>query len=90
VNISLTDFIADLDFWAYEIGVNPIPADTRNKRTYEEWSLWQDQQISDEILIEWKKNGKFAKGSAIIVGRIWRGNKQRISRVKTANFRIHF
>lgn len=74
MNTSLPHLNADLDFWAYEIGVNLIPADTRNKRTYEEWSQWQDKPIPDEIFKEWKRNGKFDQGCAIIAGRIWRGS----------------
>lgn len=64
----------NIEFWTHDIGVNPIPADTRIKRTYEEWSQWQDKPIPDEILTEWKRAGKFEKGCAIIVGRIWRGS----------------
>jgi len=66
----------DIDFWAYEIGVNPIPADTRIKRTYEEWSQWRDRPIPYEILNEWKSSGKFDKGCAIVVGKVWRGPYQ--------------
>lgn len=64
----------NIDFWAYEIGVNPLPADTQNKRTYEEWSQWQDKPIPDETLEDWKRQRKFEKGCAIIAGRIWRGS----------------
>jgi hypothetical protein len=69
----LTSFITGIDFWAHDIGVNLIPANTRSKRTYEEWSQWQDKPIPNEILEEWKKNGKFDQGCAIIAGKIWRG-----------------
>lgn len=67
------NYIVDLDFWYHEIGVNLIPADTRNKRTFEEWSQWQYQSIPIETFEEWKRNYKFEKGCAVITGKIWRG-----------------
>ncbi|MDN5845290.1 MAG: bifunctional DNA primase/polymerase [Candidatus Nitrosocosmicus sp.] len=69
----MADFAVDIDFWVFEIGVNAIPADTRNKRTYEEWSQWQDQPVAGETFEEWKRQRKFEKGCAVITGKIWRG-----------------
>jgi hypothetical protein len=66
--------IDTIDFWVNEIGVHPIPADTRNKRTYEEWSRWQDKPIPDIYFKEWKESGKFKNGCAVIVGKIWHGS----------------
>ncbi len=37
------------DFWHSHIGVNVIPANTKNKQTYENWLQWQDKPISDEL-----------------------------------------
>lgn len=73
INYSSDNIMHTIDFWVDEIGVYPIPADTRNKRTYEEWSQWQDKPIPDTLLKEWKESGKFEKGCAIIVGKIWHG-----------------
>jgi hypothetical protein len=61
------------DFWYYEIGVNVIPADTKNKQTFENWSHWQDKPISDELHEQRKRNGDYKKGIAIVTGQIWRG-----------------
>ena len=33
------------DFWYSEIGVNVIPANTKDKKTFENWIKWQDQSI---------------------------------------------
>ena len=36
------------DFWRNKIGLNVLPADSKNKRTYEKWSQWQDKPINEE------------------------------------------
>ena len=61
------------DFWHYQIGVNVIHADTKEKKTYENWLQWQDKPISDELHEQRKKNGEYNKGIALIPGKIWRG-----------------
>lgn len=58
------------DFWRYEIGLNVIPADTKNKRIYEKWLVWQDEGVSEEQHNEWKERNAFANGMAIIVGKV--------------------
>lgn len=68
--------IIDSVFWYYEIGVNCIPFDSKNKTTNIKWSIWQDQSIQDEIYQIWKKNRLFNKGIAIISGKIWRGHNK--------------
>jgi len=62
------------DFWYNKIGVNVIPADSKNKLTYTKWSQWQNTPISLEQFEQWKKEEKFDSGIAIILGKIWRGN----------------
>ena len=54
------------DFWHYKIGVNVIPADTKNKQTYENWSQWQEKPIPDELHEQHKKNGEYNKGIALV------------------------
>jgi hypothetical protein len=61
------------DFWYYEIGVNPFPANTKEKKTFENWSQYQDKSIPQELHEGRKKNGEYSKGIAIILGPIWRG-----------------
>ena len=61
------------DYWYYKIGVNVIPADTKNKQTNENWSQWQDKPIPDELHQQRKKNGEYNKGIALIPGKIWKG-----------------
>ena len=56
------------DFWHYQIGVNVIPAHTKEKKTYENWLQWQDKPISDELHEQRKRNGEYNKGIAIITG----------------------
>ncbi|MDN5845817.1 MAG: bifunctional DNA primase/polymerase [Candidatus Nitrosocosmicus sp.] len=61
------------DFWRDTIGVNVIPADTKNKTTNIEWSIYQNDSISDKLHEEWKNNGSFDHGMAIVLGKIHRG-----------------
>lgn len=58
------------DFWRYEIGLNVIPADTKNKRIYEKWLVWQNEGVNEEQHNEWKERNAFANGMAIIVGKV--------------------
>jgi Bifunctional DNA primase/polymerase, N-terminal len=59
------------DFWRYQIGVNVIPADTKNKVPSIRWSQWQDKLIPEKIHNTWKQSGDFSNGLAIIPGKIW-------------------
>jgi P4 family phage/plasmid primase-like protien len=61
------------DFWYHEIGVNVIPADTKNKKIWATWSQYQKQPVSLEQHVEWKKQNAYSKGLAIIPGKVWRG-----------------
>ena len=61
------------DFWYYEIGVNVIPANTKEKETYESWLQWQNKSIPTEIQEARKKNSEYNNGIAIIPGKLWRG-----------------
>jgi hypothetical protein len=59
------------DFWRYNIGLNVIPADSRNKRTYARWSQWQDEGVDEEQHMKWKKDNSFSNGIAIMPGKLW-------------------
>ena len=61
------------DYWYYKIGMNVIPANTIEKKIFENWLPWQDKFISQELHKLRKKNGEYNKGIAIILGKIWRG-----------------
>ena len=54
-NSNINSINDSADFWHYQIGVNVIPADTKNKQTCENWSQWQDKPIPDELHEESKK-----------------------------------
>lgn len=60
------------DYWR-SMGVNVLPADTIRKITFEIWSQWQDKQIPADTHEEWKRNGSFSNGMALIPGKIWSG-----------------
>jgi P4 family phage/plasmid primase-like protien len=59
------------DFWRYVIGINIIPADTRVKKTHVRWSQYQNNPISELQHIQWKAEGAYLKGMAIIPGKVW-------------------
>jgi len=59
------------DFWRYQIGVNAIPADTRNKKPLVDWKGFQTNPISEEQHIRWKDQSAFNQGIAIIAGPVW-------------------
>ncbi|MGD9672078.1 MAG: hypothetical protein AB7U98_01210 [Candidatus Nitrosocosmicus sp.] len=61
------------DFWFYQIGVNVITFNSREKTTYIKWSEHEDSPISEEQHIKRKTEGAYNQGIAIIAGKIWRG-----------------
>jgi hypothetical protein len=61
------------DYWYYEIGANVIPANTKDKNTFESWTNWKDQSIPEEVHESRKKSGHYNNGIAIITGPLWRG-----------------
>jgi P4 family phage/plasmid primase-like protien len=66
-------FNESADYWYYNIGVNTIPADTKNKRIMISWKEIQDKSIPIEIHESRKKLGHYNDGIAILTGKIWRG-----------------
>jgi hypothetical protein len=67
-NWSVNDYA---DFWRYEVGLNVIPADTRNKRPKIGWSIFKtDRPISEELHNYWKKIDMFKDGMMIIAGQV--------------------
>lgn len=61
------------DFWYHEIGVNIIPSNTRKKIPLIGWQQYQNKSIPESLFERWKIEGRFTKGIAIILGKIWRG-----------------
>jgi P4 family phage/plasmid primase-like protien len=59
------------DFWRDEIGVNVIPAVSRGKIPVVKWKEFQDKPIPRETHDQWKNQGLFDNGMAIILGRVW-------------------
>jgi hypothetical protein len=65
------------DYWYYDIGVNVIPADTRNKVTNIQWTEYQDNPVSVEQFNKWKSNKHFNKGIGIILGKVWHNEQKK-------------
>ena len=59
----------------YVKGLNIFPRDTE-KATYETWSDYKDDAIPNELYEEWKRNGRFAKGIVLMLGKTFRREKQ--------------
>jgi Bifunctional DNA primase/polymerase, N-terminal len=71
---SQADVNAWTDYWHYEIGVNVMPVDSKNKRPLiSSWKGWQNNPIVDEQHEQCKKDGSYKNGIAVIAGKIWRG-----------------
>jgi hypothetical protein len=64
------------DFWRYQIGVNVIPANTKDKKPLKglSWEQWQNSPIPEELHKQWKQQNAFSNGIAIIPGRVWHRN----------------
>ncbi|WP_161486432.1 bifunctional DNA primase/polymerase [Candidatus Nitrosocosmicus hydrocola] len=67
------NFSESTDFWYYEIGVNVIPINSKEKITYIKWSEFEYSSVSEEQYIRWKTEETFNQGIAVIAGKIWRG-----------------
>jgi hypothetical protein len=65
------------DFWRCTIGVNVIPADTKNKVTGIKWSQYQNNPIPEWQHEQWKKESAFSNGIAIILGRVWHNESKK-------------
>jgi Bifunctional DNA primase/polymerase, N-terminal len=70
-SIDLQDYNKWADYWRYDMGVNVMPADTKNKKTLIPWREWQNKPIPEEVHDKWKSENAFSKGMAIIPGKVW-------------------
>jgi len=77
IDINHASFNDAADWWRNEVGVNPIPACTRNKRPKVEWKQFQDKPIPPELHDLWKKEGMFNDGIMIIVGKTWHNDRKK-------------
>jgi hypothetical protein len=64
------------DTWFYDVGVNVIPADTKNKKINVSWKGYQDKPIPKEVHESRKKAGYYSNGIAIILGEVFHGPYQ--------------
>jgi Bifunctional DNA primase/polymerase, N-terminal len=72
-NSNINSINDSADFWYYQIGVNVIPADTKNKQTGYNWSQCQEKPIPNELHEQCKRTEDYKKGIALVAGKIWRG-----------------
>ncbi len=71
------------DFWYYDVGVNVIPVDSqlKNENNPEKkkefckisWTKYQTEELDQDTFKNWKEQGLFEHGIAIIGGYVWRG-----------------
>lgn len=69
-HIPLEAFDAWADYWRYDRGLNVIPAISRQKIPDIKWKQYQDNPISEEQDQQWKLEGAFRNGMAIITGKV--------------------
>ena len=66
------------NFWHYQIGIDVIPADTRNERPVVEWKKYQNVPVPEEQHHEWEQQDKFKDGMAIIAGKVLHNERRKI------------
>jgi hypothetical protein len=59
------------DYWRYYVGVNVIPAYSVGKKPMVEWKGYQDAPIPESVHDQWREEGIFINGSALIMGKVW-------------------
>jgi P4 family phage/plasmid primase-like protien len=64
------------DFLLDEIGVNPLPADTQNKRIIIKWGEHQNESIPIQVHESRKQNGEYDKGITVMTGRLYKGKNK--------------
>jgi hypothetical protein len=73
---SITTLNESADFWYHEIGVNPLPADTKNKKIYVNWGEYQNKSVPIEVHESRKERGEYDNGIAVMTGRIYKGKNE--------------
>ena len=62
------------DFWYHKIGANIIPDVSKyNVSNVARWKEWQNTPVTEEQFNNWKRNGRFNQGMAVIDSQIWCG-----------------
>jgi P4 family phage/plasmid primase-like protien len=69
-------FNQSADYLYYDIGVNPIPADTKNKRINVSWGQHHNTSVSVELHTSRKEKGEYDNGLAVMTGRINKGKNE--------------
>ena len=64
------------DYYRYEVGLNVISAQTKFKDTKTKWKEWQDKPIPEELHKQWKNQGDFRRGMAIMPGKVWHNKRK--------------
>jgi len=70
------------DFWRYDIGVNVIPANSIDKKTFIKWKddprgNWQIEPIPEDLHKNWKALNAFKTGMAVICGKVFHNEKKK-------------
>jgi MoxR-like ATPase len=66
----ITTIEEGIKFWHDILGMNTIPADTRNKKPLVDWKHWQTEGIPDQFQKYWITHDKFGDGINVILGKI--------------------
>jgi hypothetical protein len=57
----------------YQLGCNPLPADSKVKTPCGKWGVWQEKSIPEQLFEHQIRNGNFNNGYAIMTGELKRG-----------------
>lgn len=71
-NYSIGNYNEWADFWFYQMKVNVVPFDTRNRLPIiSSYKQYQNTRIPITEFEKWKKEGKFSAGMAIFPGKLY-------------------
>jgi hypothetical protein len=77
IDINRASFNDAADWWRHEVGVNVIPADTKKKMPKVPWKPFEKEPVSNEQHEQWKAQGMFNEGLAIIVGKVSHNDRKK-------------
>ncbi|HEX9319305.1 MAG TPA: hypothetical protein VF884_10250 [Nitrososphaeraceae archaeon] len=69
--IKLTTANEYADYYRNELGLNVIPANTKEKTTaLNTWEIFQHRPISLQVHDKWKNDNSFDQGIAMVMGKV--------------------
>ena len=68
VTTSPIDLNQWVDYWFYQVGVNPLPR--VEKRPIIKYKEYKNKRIPEELVNQWKEQGKFNENMCVMIGKL--------------------